>query len=113
MVLGYGAMLLWGGAPVAIGMFISSLTESQMVAALRLLRDRPGVDADQVRRAAKLDEPLRSTLDYLAVDSQLQNLLKGVLDLKPIVFFSSASSRSSSCSPTAPSKPSGGPEGAP
>ena len=34
-------------------------------------------------------EPLRSVLNYLAFDSQMQNLLKGVLDLKPIVFFSS------------------------
>jgi ABC-2 type transport system permease protein len=39
--------------------------------------------------APRADEPIRSILNYLAFDSQLQNLIKGVLDLKPIVFFTS------------------------
>lgn len=88
VLLGYGAMLLWGATNMAIGMFISSLTESQMVAAFvsfavalawMLLKSV----------APSTSEPLRSVLNYLAFDSQMQNLLKGVLDLKPIVFFSS------------------------
>lgn len=88
VLLGYGALLLWGATNMAIGMFISSLTESQMVAAFvsfavalvwMLIKSiAPGAD-----------EPLRSILNYLAFDAQLQNLLKGVLDLKPIVFFCS------------------------
>ncbi len=88
VLLGYGAMLLWGATNMAIGMFISSLTESQMVAAFvsfavalvwMLIKSvAPGAD-----------EPARSILNYLAFDSQLQNLIKGVFDLKPIVFFCS------------------------
>jgi ABC-2 type transport system permease protein len=86
VLLGYGAVLLWGGTCMAVGMFISSLTESQMVAALltfvvllpwMLLRGL----------AQGTQEPMRSFITYLAFDSQLQNLLKGVLDLKALVFF--------------------------
>ena len=39
--------------------------------------------------APRAEEPIRWILNYLAFDSQLQNLPKGVLDLKPIVFFTS------------------------
>ena len=88
VLLGYFALLLWGATNMAIGMFISSLTESQMVAAfvsfaVALL----WMLVSSI--APRADEPIRSILNYLSFDSQLQNLLKGVLDLKPIVFFSS------------------------
>jgi ABC-2 type transport system permease protein len=86
VLLGYGAVLLWGATCMAVGMFISSLTESQMVASLltfavllpwMLLR---GV-------AQGVEEPLRSFIGYLAFDTQLQNLIQGVLDVKALVFF--------------------------
>lgn len=88
VLLGYFALLLWGATNMAIGMFISSLTESQMVAAfvsfaVALL----WMLVSSI--APRADEPIRSILSYLSFDSQLQNLLKGVLDLKPIVFFTS------------------------
>jgi len=86
VLLGYGAVLLWGATCMAVGLFISALTESQMVAALltfavllpwMLLRGL----------AAGVEEPMRSLITYLAFDSQLNNLIKGVLDLKALVFF--------------------------
>jgi ABC-2 type transport system permease protein len=86
VLLGYGAVLLWGATCMAVGMFISSLTESQMVAALltfvvllpwMLLRGL----------AQGVEEPLRSFVNYLSFDSQLQNMIVGVLDLKALVFF--------------------------
>ena len=86
VLLGYGAVLLWGATCMAVGMFISSLTESQMVAALltfvvllpwMLLRGL----------AQGVEEPLRSFVNYLAFDAQLQNMIMGVLDLKALVFF--------------------------
>jgi len=88
VLLGYAGLLLWGATNMAIGMFISSLTESQMVAAFvsfaialvwMLIRSV----------ATDVDEPVRSILNYLSFDSQLQNLIKGVLDLRPFVFFGS------------------------
>ena len=88
VMLGYGGLLLWGAANLAIGMFISSLTESQMVSALVSFAIAMGwMLVKSV--APNADEPLRSILSYLSFDSQLQNLLKGVLDLRPLVFFSS------------------------
>ena len=87
--LGYGGLLLWGATCMAVGMFISSLTESQMLAAFLtfaillpwwLLRGL----------AMSTDEPLRSIINYLSFDAQLQNMKKGVLDLKTLVFFFSA-----------------------
>ena len=88
VMLGYFAMLLWGATNMAIGMFISSLTESQMVAAFVSFAVALGwMLVSSV--APRADEPLRSILNYLAFDSQMQNLIKGVLDLRPIVFFSS------------------------
>lgn len=88
VMLGYGGLLLWGAANLAIGMFVSSLTESQMVSALVSFAIAMGwMLVKSV--APNADEPLRSILNYLSFDSQLQNLLKGVLDLRPLVFFSS------------------------
>jgi ABC-2 type transport system permease protein len=88
VLLGYVAMLLWGATNMAIGMFISSLTESQMVAAFvsfgialawMLLRTI----------APNVDEPFHSILAYLSFDEQLKPLMQGILDLRPFVFFGS------------------------
>lgn len=84
--LGYFALLLWGAVCMGIGMFISALTESQMLAAILtfvvlLLWTALGA------LATKVDEPLRSAVKYLSFDTQLQNLMKGVMDPKAIVFF--------------------------
>lgn len=88
VLLGYGAMLLWGATNMAIGMFISSLTESQMVAAF--VSFAVALVWMLIKYLApSADEPFRSLLNYLAFDAQLQNLIKGVLDLKPIIFFTS------------------------
>jgi ABC-2 type transport system permease protein len=86
VLLGYGALLLWGATCMALGMFISSLTESQMLAAfITFALLLPWMLLKGVSSSA--EEPLRSVLTYLSFDSQLQNLMRGVLDLKAIVFF--------------------------
>ena len=79
-------MLLWGATCMAVGMFISSLTESQMVASLLTFAVLlPWMLLRGLAQGA--DEPLRSLLGYLAFDAQLQNLIQGVLDVKALVFF--------------------------
>ncbi|WP_224368413.1 ABC transporter permease [Hyalangium versicolor] len=86
VLLGYGAVLLWGATCMAVGMFISSLTESQMVAAL--LTFAVMLPWMLLRGLAQgTEEPVRSFITYLAFDAQLSNLLKGILDLKALVFF--------------------------
>ncbi|MBS1153107.1 MAG: transporter, permease protein [Myxococcaceae bacterium] len=86
VALGYGALLLWGAVCMGVGMFISALTESQMLAAvltLVVLLLWTVVGA----LAPSAEEPWRSAIRYVAFDTQLQNLMSGVLDLKAIVFF--------------------------
>lgn len=85
--LGYLAVVLVGATSLAVGMFVSSLTDSVIVAALvsgilmlLWLLSRAVVPSD---------DPWRSIVSYFMLDTHLQNLLKGVLDLKPLVFFGS------------------------
>jgi ABC-2 type transport system permease protein len=86
VALGYFALLLWGAVCMGVGMFISALTESQMVSAVLtfaglLLWTALGA------LARSTEEPVRGVLKYASFDTHLQNLMKGVLDLKALVFF--------------------------
>jgi ABC-2 type transport system permease protein len=86
VLLGYGGLLLWGATCMAVGMFISALTESQMVAALVTFAVLlPWMMLRGLAQAT--EEPVRSFISYLSFDAQLQGLLRGVLDLKTLVFF--------------------------
>ncbi|KFA94342.1 ABC transporter permease [Archangium violaceum] len=88
VLLGYGGLLLWGATCMAVGMFISSLTESQMVAALVTFAVLlPWMLLQGLAQAT--EEPVRSFISYLSFGAQLQGLMRGVLDLKAIVFFCS------------------------
>ena len=88
VLLGYGGLLLWGATCMAVGMFISSLTESQMLAALLTFAILlPWMLLRGVGQGA--EEPLRSIINYLSFDAQLEDMTKGVLNLKSLVFFAS------------------------
>jgi ABC-2 type transport system permease protein len=88
VLLGYLGLLLWGATCIAIGMFISALTESQALAAcLTFVVLLPWMLLTGLAQSA--EEPLRSVINYLSFDAQLQDMTKGVLDLKAIVFFAS------------------------
>lgn len=88
VLLGYGGLLLWGATCMAVGMFISALTESQMLAAfLTFAVLLPWMLLSGVAQSS--EEPVRSLLAYLSFDSQLQNMLKGVADIQSLVFFAS------------------------
>ncbi len=86
VLLGFGGCLLFGATCMAIGMFISALTDSQMLAAiLTFVVLLPWMLLKGAAQTA--EEPLRSIVTYLSFDTQLQSLMKGVLDLKALVFF--------------------------
>jgi gliding motility-associated transport system permease protein len=86
VLLGYGGLLLWGATCMAVGMFISSLTESQMVAALVTFAVLlPWMLLQGLAQAT--EEPVRSFINYLSFGAQLQGFMRGVLDLKALVFF--------------------------
>lgn len=86
--LGYSSLLLWGATCMALGMFFSSLTESQMLAAiLTFALLLPWMLIKGIAQGA--EEPLRSIINYVSFDAQLTNMMKGVLDVKALVFFAS------------------------
>jgi ABC-2 type transport system permease protein len=86
VLLGYGALLLWGATCMAVGMFLSALTESQMLAALlSFVVMLPWMWLGSLARSS--DEPLRTVLAQLSFGTHIQPLLQGILDVRSLVFF--------------------------
>jgi ABC-2 type transport system permease protein len=84
--LGYLGLFLMGAAYMAIGLFISALTESQVVAALitfvvLLMTWIIGWAASDA------EGWVREFVTYLASVSHLDSFSKGTLDLKDVVYF--------------------------
>jgi gliding motility-associated transport system permease protein len=84
--LGYLGLFLMGAAYMAIGLFISSLTESQVVAALitfvvLLMTWIIGW------AATESEGWVREFISYLTAVSHLDSFGKGTLDLKDVVYF--------------------------
>ena len=86
VLLGYAGVLLWGATCMGIGMFLSSLTESQMLAAvLSFFVLLPWMLLGSVAQGA--EEPLRGVLQHLSFGAQLEGFTTGVLRLESLVFF--------------------------
>ena len=85
--LGFAGLLLWGATCLAVGMFVSSLTESQMLAAfLTFAILLPWMLLSGVwPRARRSPGGASPTTSPSA--SQLSTLSRGVLELKALVFF--------------------------
>lgn len=86
VLAGYLGLLLVGGAYLSVGLFISSLTENQIVAvvltfAVNLLFFLIGSSADLV------GEGLGNVLRYLSVIGHYQGFDKGVVSTTDIVYF--------------------------
>ena len=86
VLLGYLGLFLMGAAYMAIGLFISSLTESQVVAALitfvvLLMTWIIGWTAGE------MEGWMRDVVVYLATVSHLDSFSKGTLELKDVVYF--------------------------
>jgi ABC-2 type transport system permease protein len=84
--LGYVGLFLLGAAYMALGLFISSLTESQVVAALitfvvLLMTWIIGWTAAETEGAT------REVITYLSSVSHLDSFSKGTVDLKDLVYF--------------------------
>ncbi len=86
VLLGYAGLLLWGAACVAIGMFTSSLTQSQGVAAILTFAVLlPWWLLNLL--LTKVGEPVRSVVSYLSFSSQLEPMMHGILKVQTPVFF--------------------------
>ncbi len=89
LLAGYIGLLLLGGALMAIGTFISSLTENQIVAAVGTF----GVSLvlwiiDAAARGGS-GSVLGQVLQYLSVRGHLDGFTQGVVDTSSLIFYAS------------------------
>jgi ABC-2 type transport system permease protein len=83
---GYLGLMLYGAALLAVGLFISTLTENQIVAGIVTL----GVIlvlwlVDSF--AASAQGMMKDVLSYLSVISHLDDFIKGVIDTTHVIFY--------------------------
>jgi ABC-2 type transport system permease protein len=86
LLAGYLGLFLMGAAFMAIGLFFSALTESQVVAVIVPM----GLNLlfyILSWAAASASGALKSLLDYLSFIQHFDQLVRGVLDTKDIVYF--------------------------
>ena len=80
------ALLLIGSCFIALGLFVSTLTRNQIVAGILTFCLLLGVWtlgwADEPTAG-----PVMKVLGYLAVTTHMEDMVKGVLDLKDVVFY--------------------------
>lgn len=84
---GYLGLVLFSAAAVSIGLFISALTESQIIAffltwTLLLALTFLGFAADQIG-----NPEMRNALAYISFDSRLAPFARGMINSRDIVFF--------------------------
>ncbi len=86
ILAGYLGMLLYGLTLLAIGMFISTLTENQIVAVILTF----GVSLFLWlinAFAMSADGVTRDVVNYLSVISHLEDFIKGVIDTSHVVYY--------------------------
>jgi len=86
ILAGYLGMFLYGAALLALGLFISTLTENQIVAVVltfgvSLVLWLISVFSSSVVGATK------DVINYLSVISHLDDFLKGVIDTSHVIYY--------------------------
>jgi ABC-2 type transport system permease protein len=86
VLLGYGGLLLWGATCMAVGMFLSALTESQALAAfLSFSILLPWMMVGNLARGT--EGAWRSIIKYASFETHLGAMMTGVLELTAPLFF--------------------------
>jgi ABC-2 type transport system permease protein len=80
-------LLLFGSCFIALGTFISTLTRNQIVAGILSFCLFLGVWALDWFKDLAPGSAIGDLLGYLSVTSHLEDLMKGVLDLKDVVYY--------------------------
>ncbi len=83
---GYLGLLLYGAALLAFGLFISSLTENQIVACVIMFGIILVLWLTSMLTAGS-QGALRDVLNYLSVIDHLDEFIKGVIDTTHVVFY--------------------------
>ncbi len=91
ILAGYLGMFLYGGALVAVGLFISTLTENQIVAVIITFGTSLFLWLIE-NLASSATGVAKSVIGYLSVISHLDDFLKGVIDTSHIIYYLSFAS---------------------
>jgi len=83
---GYLGMFLFGMTLLAIGLFISTLTENQIVAVIITFGVSLALFVIESISATSTGVA-KNVIDYLSVISHLEDFLKGVLDTSHIIYY--------------------------
>jgi len=86
MFSGYLGSLLFGASIISIGMFFSSLTENQIVAAAMTITFAIGLWI-MVYTANFLNPPFNSFVSYLSMPFHLDSFGAGIIGIKHISYF--------------------------
>ena len=88
VITGYLGLLLMGGVYIAIGIFASSITENQIVAFIvSLLIILALFMADKVLMF--VPPAVASTLEFISIDYHFENIARGVIDSRNLIYFGS------------------------
>ena len=85
-IAGYIGLLLLGGTYLSIGMFASSITRNQIVAfiiSFVILLVLYMLD----KVTMLFSGPIANILEYISVDFHFQNIARGVLDSRDLIYF--------------------------
>jgi len=88
LLTGYLGLALFAGVGVSIGLFASSLTENQIIAAvisfviLMML-----LMVDRLTMSMADRDMITSVLSYLSIGGHVSNMLRGVIDSRDIIYF--------------------------
>ena len=80
-------VLLFGGSLIAIGLFISSLTESQAVAALGSLAISLLLSLIDLLPSMTTNTIVQTVVNWISFNGRYQAFVTGVVDLSNIIFF--------------------------
>ena len=84
----YVGLLLLGGMVIAIGLFISSLTESQFIAALgTFVVSFAMIMVDSLGSVFSSVKWITSVVNYISVSSRYSDFTSGVINYDNVVFF--------------------------
>ncbi len=86
LISAYLGLLLYGFSLLAIGLFISSLTENQIISAVLSFGTILVLWLFDVF-AQRADEPAKGVLTYLSILSHFDDFLKGVLSTSHVIFY--------------------------
>lgn len=87
IVLGYIGMILLGGTFIAIGLFISSITENQLTASVATLGILFLLWLSDSLIPSLTDKTLYTILHSLSLYGQFTNFTKGVLNVSAVVYL--------------------------